>query len=89
MINWLTGTAGSSARWYYEDLHDREKPAGPTTTPTGVAVFANDFRTIRRFAERDHKNIVHWSEFDQGGHYAAHQAPDLLVGDIRQFFRPL
>ena len=42
---------------------------------TGVAVFADDFRTIRAFAERDNTNIVHWSHFDRGGHYAAMEVP--------------
>jgi hypothetical protein len=37
-------------------------------------------------AERDHANIVSWNNYDRGGHYAAHQAPDLLVDDIRSFF---
>jgi pimeloyl-ACP methyl ester carboxylesterase len=41
---------------------------------------------IRRFAEQG-KNIVHWSEFDRGGHFAAMEAPDLLVGELREFFR--
>ena len=41
---------------------------------------------IRRFAERSN-NIVHWSEFDRGGHFAAMEVPDLLVGDVREFFR--
>jgi pimeloyl-ACP methyl ester carboxylesterase len=86
MLYWLTGTAASSARLYYEDAHT-DHPTQPTTTPTGVAAFANDFSGIRRFAERDHKHIVHWSTFDLGGHYAAHQVPDLLIGDIRAFFR--
>jgi epoxide hydrolase len=40
---------------------------------------------IRRFAETAN-TIVHWSEFDRGGHFAAMEAPDLLVGDLRQFF---
>jgi hypothetical protein len=53
---------------------------------TGVAVFADDFRTIRAFAERDNRNIVHWSRFDRGGHYAAMEEPDALVGDLRTFF---
>ena len=39
------------------------------------------------FAERDYTNIVSWSEYDRGSHWAAHDAPDLLVSDIRQFFR--
>jgi epoxide hydrolase len=62
-------------------------PAGLSDVPIGLASFANDFRPIRKFAERDFTNILSWSEFDRGGHWAAHDAPDLLVGDIRQFFR--
>ncbi len=53
---------------------------------TGVAVFADDFQTIRAFAERDNSNIVHWSRFDTGGHYAAMEQPAALVGDLRTFF---
>lgn len=89
MLYWLTMTAGSSAREYYEDARTG---AGyrdlPNTVPTGVAVFENDFHTIRRFAERAN-TIVHWSVFDRGGHFAAMDAPDLLIGDLREFFRPL
>jgi epoxide hydrolase len=55
----------------------------------GVAAFAGDFSGVRRFAERDHRAIVHWSRFDHGGHFAAHKAPDLLAGDVRAFFRGL
>jgi hypothetical protein len=51
-----------------------------------VSVFPNDFRSVRAFAERSN-NIVHWSQFDRGGHFAASDAPDLLVGDLRTFFR--
>ncbi len=88
MLYWLTGTAASAARLYYENAH-AARPTEPTTLPIGVAAFGGDFSGIRRFANRDHKNIVHWSVFDHGGHFAAHKVPDLLVGDIRQFFRSL
>jgi len=88
MLYWLTGTAASAARFYYEDAH-AAPPTEPTTIPIGLAAFAGDFSGIRRFAERDHKNIVRWSRFDHGGHYAAHKAPDLLTGDVREFFRGL
>ena len=55
--------------------------------PTGVAVFPREIAPpIRRFAEQAN-NIVHWSDFDRGGHFAAMEAPDLLVGDVRDFFR--
>ena len=49
-------------------------------------MFADDFQTIRVFAERDNSNIVHWSRFKEGGHYAALEVPSVLVGDIRAFF---
>jgi epoxide hydrolase len=84
MLYWLTGTANSSARLYYENMHAGFSPQPPSTTPTGVAVFAEDY-AIRRYGERGN-NIVHWSEFDRGGHFAAMEAPDLLVGDVRSFF---
>ncbi|HZB09556.1 MAG TPA: epoxide hydrolase [Rubrobacter sp.] len=85
-IYWLTNTAASAARFYYENKH-AEHATEPTTAAIGLASFAYDFRPIRKFAERDHTNIVSWSEFDRGSHWAAHDAPDLLIGDIRQFFR--
>ncbi len=87
MLYWLTGTAGSSARLYYENLHAASWGQPPATIPTGVAVFAEDV-AIRRYAERAN-NIVHWSEFDRGGHFAAMEAPDLFVQDVRAFFRAL
>ncbi|HYW23617.1 MAG TPA: epoxide hydrolase [Terriglobales bacterium] len=87
MVYWLTNTAGSSARLYYENMHAGSWGQAPATTPTGVAVFAEDV-AIRRYAERGN-NVVHWSEFATGGHFAAMETPDLLVGDVRAFFRPL
>jgi epoxide hydrolase len=52
-----------------------------------VAVFPREIAPpIRRFAEQSN-NIVHWAEFRRGGHFAAMEAPDLLVGDVREFFR--
>ena len=86
-IYWLTATAGSSARLYYEGAKSWGQANEPSAVPTGVAVFPMDI-TIRSIAESQH-NIVHWAEFDRGGHFAAMEAPDLLVADIREFFRPL
>jgi pimeloyl-ACP methyl ester carboxylesterase len=87
-LYWLTGTGGSAARLYYEDAHATQ-PTEPTTIPTAVAAFAGDFSGVRRFADRDHRNIVRWTTFDHGGHFAAHKAPDLLAEDIRGFFGSL
>jgi pimeloyl-ACP methyl ester carboxylesterase len=113
-IYWLTGTAGSAAQVYYEEMTanawseaaagDWDTNAGGSTdsaawgdggddwaasqrgtVPTGVLVSSHDV-TIRRWAERDH-NVVHWTELDRGGHFLAMEAPDLLVADVREFFR--
>jgi epoxide hydrolase len=86
MFYWVTRTAGSAARLYYENMHasaDWGRP--PSTTPVGVADFAEDL-AMRRYGEQGN-NIVHWSDFDRGGHFAAMEAPDLFVGDVRKFFR--
>ena len=81
-ICWHTRTAGSSARLYKEagDAFAGGKPSG---VPTAVAVLPGD-ATIRSLAERSH-NIVKWTEYQRGGHFASLQAPDLLVDDIRAF----
>ncbi len=89
-LYWLTATAGSSAQLYYETSHDPAAwaPRARGTVPTGVAVFTSHDITIRKLAERDH-NIVHWNEFPRGGHFPAMEVPDVLVGDVRAFFKPL
>ncbi|HEX6481317.1 MAG TPA: hypothetical protein VF043_20960 [Ktedonobacteraceae bacterium] len=60
------------------------EPSGP---PTGVAVFAAD-TTIRSVFDPGNR-IKHWSEYDRGGHFPAMEVPELLIGDIREFFRTL
>jgi epoxide hydrolase len=92
-IYWFTRTAGSSATLYYEDAEQTrkmfagERPA-PVTVPVGVALFpAEIFLPLRRLADRDLPNIVHWSEFDRGGHFAALEQPELFVSDVRAFAR--
>jgi pimeloyl-ACP methyl ester carboxylesterase len=91
MLYWLTGTAGSSARIYYERAHADYwgQPPAPSTAPTAVANFPREtFIALRQIVERSN-NIVRWTSFDRGGHFAAMEQPDLLVGDIRAFFRQL
>lgn len=104
-LYWFTGTAGSAAQVYYEEMSandwsdttdgdatrdgsDDAWAAGqPATVPTAVLVSGHDV-TIRRWAERDH-HVVRWTELDRGGHFLAMEAPDLLVADVRDFFRQL
>jgi pimeloyl-ACP methyl ester carboxylesterase len=84
-LYWLTGTTASAMRLYRENA-TAGRATTPTTIPVALAQFSLDFKAIRRLVERDHKNVVSWHVFDQPGHFAAHQSPELLVGDIRAFF---
>ncbi len=86
MLYWLNGSGASSAHLYYESMHGGEWPT-PVSVPTGVAVFAQDV-AIRQYGEQGFQ-ITHWSEFDRGGHFAAWEAPDLFVQDVRAFFGTL
>ncbi|MGW6919382.1 epoxide hydrolase family protein [Kitasatospora sp. NPDC054939] len=87
-IFWLTATAGSAARLYREAGAESwgTRPA-PSAVPTAVADFLGD-HAVRGLAELSHR-ITRWTAYDTGGHFAALQAPELLVDDVRAFFRPL
>jgi epoxide hydrolase len=87
-VYWLTRTAGSSARLYYEAARaGRGGPPTASTVPTGVAVFPAEIAPpVRRLAEQSN-HIVHWSEFDRGGHFAAMEEPGVLIEDVQEFFR--
>jgi epoxide hydrolase len=84
-IYWFTATAGSSARLA------NESPRGkvPCPVPVGVVVLPYDIlQAVRPLAEQDY-DIVHWTEFDRGGHFAGLEVPGLLAADIRAFFGQL
>jgi len=84
---WFTRCAGSRANLYYEGFHDLTKRRRRSGVPTAVVVSTQDV-TIRRWAERENE-IVHWTELERGGHFAALEVPELLVADIRAFFLTL
>jgi pimeloyl-ACP methyl ester carboxylesterase len=84
-IYWFTNTSATSANLYYASR--TANPIARSDVPTGVAVFPTD-PAMRHILEREH-TITHWTEYSRGGHFAALEAPDLLVDDIRAFFRPL
>jgi pimeloyl-ACP methyl ester carboxylesterase len=95
-IYWFTATAGSSAQIYYETT--RTTPdflatwggPWPLAMPVAVAVFPHDAtRPIRTFAEKALPTLTQWTEHPDGGHFAALEQPELLVGDIRTFARTL
>ena len=84
-LYWLTNTYATAARYHYEEQHSGAEPV-ISRGRTGVAVFKDDFQTIPALAERDNANIVHWSEFPRGGHFAALEVPEDLIADLRAFF---
>ncbi len=90
-LYWLTRTAGSSARLYYETAHAPGgwgAPESPSPTPTSVTVFPHDLGLpVRRIAEQTNR-IVRWNEVDRGGHFPAMEEPDLLIGEIRDALSP-
>jgi pimeloyl-ACP methyl ester carboxylesterase len=88
-IYWFTATAGSAAHTYYERFNDPAMwtPRERSAIPVAVAVFTTDV-TVRPFAAKAH-DVVRWSEFGRGGHFAALEAPDLLTADVREFFRSI
>jgi epoxide hydrolase len=79
---WPTDISASTARLYYEHAH-LDAPTEPATVWIGLASL--DVTSIRRFVDRDHKNVVSWHGYVVGGHHAVHQAPDVLVADLRGF----
>ncbi|GLY64934.1 epoxide hydrolase family protein [Amycolatopsis taiwanensis] len=82
-LYWLTATAASSGRFHHDAPRGSRQPC---RVPLGVAVFAHDItQSVRPLAERLY-DIRHWSEFERGGHFAAMEVPDLLAGDVRDFF---
>jgi len=90
MIYWLTDTAASSIRLYYENAHDPGAwaPKANSGVPTAVAVFQDGDIAIRRYGEGSN-NIVRWTEYPHGGHYAVMTVPQDWLRDVRESFREL
>jgi pimeloyl-ACP methyl ester carboxylesterase len=89
MLYWVTASAASSARLYWESFGKRGKRL-PVDVPTGVAVFPKEIVTpVRSWMAPRYRNIRHWSEMPRGGHFAAFEQPELFVGEVRTFFRTL
>ena len=95
-IYWHTRTIGTSVRYYYANGLGSSRPRrtaqGPVRVPRGLAEFVGipaRSRPPRSFLREPADNVTHWSVFDTGGHFPAIEEPDLLVGDLRTFFRPL
>jgi pimeloyl-ACP methyl ester carboxylesterase len=90
MLYWVTASAASSARLYWESFGPKNRTAHKVKVPTGVAVFPKEIVTpVRKWMEAGYPNITHWSEMSKGGHFAAFEQPELFVREVRDFFRKL
>ncbi len=88
-LYWFTNTAASSARIYREN--SSATMAGPQLTlPVAVTVFPRDIpRLPRSWIDDTYTNLIHYSEADAGGHFAALEQPDTLIREIRTGLRDL
>jgi microsomal epoxide hydrolase len=86
-VYWFTRTAGTSAQLYWETRHSPGFGEWSPTVPTGVAVFPHEIVPTTRRVMAEAVDLVHWSEFDRGGHFPAMEVPELLVDDLRAFLR--
>ena len=88
MLYWVTQSMPSAVRLYYESRRS-DRTAGRVDVPTAVAVFPGEiFFSPRKWVEARY-NVRQWTEMPRGGHFAAMEEPELLVNDVRKFFRGL
>jgi pimeloyl-ACP methyl ester carboxylesterase len=88
MVYWLSNSAASSARLYWESF---SKPnLEPIHIPVGASIFPKEiFRSSRRWAEKRFPKLAHWNELPKGGHFAAFEQPEAFVGEVRDCFRAM
>jgi len=84
MLYWVTASAVSSARLYWESF-GRLAGGDVVELPTGVAAFPKEILAPRRWCEANY-NITRWTTMPRGGHFAAFEQPELFVEDVRAFF---
>jgi pimeloyl-ACP methyl ester carboxylesterase len=86
---WLTNTAISGYRIYWENKFDFFAPQG-VTVPVVVSVFPEEFYQVpQTWAEKSYPKLVHYKQHNKGGHFAAWEQPEFIVQDLREGFRSL
>jgi pimeloyl-ACP methyl ester carboxylesterase len=88
-LYWLTDTAVSSARLYWENKTNFFAPKN-VTIPVAVSVFPDEiYAAPRSWAERAYPKLIYYNRLDKGGHFAAWEQPLLFAEEVRAGFRPL
>jgi len=92
-IYWFTQSYGTSARYYYECLHNPWQPTHNrkpvVEAPTAVGMFEEEVLVMPRSWADEYYNLQHFTKMKSGGHFAPMEEPDTLVDDIRSFYRKL
>jgi len=93
-LYWLTATAASSARLYWENAGGRVLAAGraqpPLSAPAAISVFPREIlRPSRRWCEASFKDLRFYEQVDRGGHFAAMEQPERFVDQVRRAFRTM
>lgn len=93
-LYWLTNTAVSSARLYWENNNNNFSAAAQKTAdisiPVGVTVFPGEiYRAPRSWTEQTYHRLIYFNEVNKGGHFAAWEEPELFANEVRAAFRPL
>jgi pimeloyl-ACP methyl ester carboxylesterase len=94
-LYWLTNTATSAARLYWETagqsvLLAAAQMTGDISLPVAITVFPEEvYRAPETWARRAYRNLIYFNEVDKGGHFAAWEEPELFSAELRAAFRPL
>lgn len=93
MLYWLPNAGPSSVRFYWEAaqaMSANDMTPQKIQTPIGISMFKGEqVRLSRRWADARFDNIMHFAEHKKGGHFAAMEAPEAFVYDLRESFRSL
>ena len=90
MFYWAPNSIASAANMYYEARREQRRGgSGDIKVPVGVAMFPEELAQARREWVEGRVNVVHWTDMPRGGHFAAMEQPELLLDDVRSFFRAL
>lgn len=89
-IYWLTNSAASAARYYWENARGRGFRGPVINLPVGVSVFPKElYAPPRPWADAYYRDVLHWNELDRGGHFAAFEQPEVFVSELRTCFATL
>jgi len=93
-LYWLTNSAVSSARLYWENNNNNFSAAAQKTAqisiPVAVTVFPGEiYRAPKTWTQRAYRNLIYFNEVDKGGHFAAWEEPELFASEVRAAFKSL